>query len=382
MRELLALPADSPARAVAREVLVRGPISRAELARTLGLSAASLTRLSRPLLEAGLLQEGEELQAGQVGRPTRPLDIRPDAHRFVGIKLTGDTASGVSTDLRCHPTASSARPLGSHAVDDVVEVICAVIGDLSTGAGLSGIGISLGGKVGSAETSGVVQRAPFLGWREVPLARLVRERVGVPVVLANDVVALTVAQQWFGAGRGIPNFAVLTIGAGVGYGLVVNDRVVAPPDAGLGLVGHYPLSSSGPLCAAGHRGCSTAMLTMQGITEQLALATGTPSPYAEGLQLARENHPDALSVITGAGTALGTLIAAIANLTMVETVILSGEGIDLAVVAAGPIDAALSAHRDPEAHPIRLVREPADFSQWARGAAAVVIQQSIVGTLT
>ncbi|MBE0008640.1 MULTISPECIES: ROK family protein [unclassified Arthrobacter] len=382
MKEVLPLPADSPARIVAREVLVRGPISRSELARTLGLSAASLTRLSRPLLEAGILQEGIDVQAGQVGRPTRPLDIRPEAHRFVGIKLTGDTASGVATDLRCRPTASSARPLDSHAVDDVVDVICALIGDLSAGGGFSGIGISLGGKVGSGEASGVVQRAPFLGWREVPLARLVQERLGIPVVLANDVVALTVAQQWFGAGRGIPNFAVLTIGAGVGYGLVINDRVIAPPDAGLGLVGHYPLSSSGPLCSVGHRGCSTAMLTMPGITEQLAPSTGIAPSYAEVLQQARDNHPEALSVITSAGTALGTLIAAIANLTMVQTVILSGEGMDLAAVAAEPIDAALSAHRDPEAHPIQLVREPADFGQWARGAAAVVIQQSIVGALT
>ena len=382
MKAVRTLAADSPTRAIAREVLIRGPISRGELARKLGLSAASLTRLSKPLLEAGILQEGIDAQAGTVGRPTKPLDVRSDSHQFVGIKLTGDAASAVLADLRCRVTASASRPLDSHQVEDVVDAICAVVADLGPTAGVSGIGISLGGKVGSPTGSGMVQRAPFLQWRDVPLGQLVQERTGLPVVLENDVVALTVAEQWFGAGRGIPHFAVLTIGAGVGYGLVINDRVIAPPDAGLGLAGHFPLDAAGPLCVEGHRGCSTAMLTMPGICAQVTAATGLPHQYESVLQLARDNHPVALQVVESAGTALGTLIAAVANLTMVDLVILSGEGMDLADVVPARVDAAVSIHRDPEAQPIRLVREHTDFSQWARGAAAVVIQESIIGTLS
>ncbi|MHA7292921.1 ROK family protein [Arthrobacter sp. HLT1-21] len=382
MKAVRALAADSPTRAIAREVLIRGPISRSELARKLGLSAASLTRLSKPLLAAGILQEGSDVQVGAVGRPTKPLNICSDSHRFVGIKLTGDAASAVSVDLRCRVNASATRPLASHLVDDVVDVVCAVVGDLGPASSFSGIGISLGGKVGSPTASGTVQRAPFLNWRDVPLAQLVQQRTGLPVVLENDVIALTVAEQWFGAGRGVPNFAVVTIGAGVGYGLVINDQVIAPPDAGLGLAGHFPLDASGPLCPEGHRGCSTAMLTMPGICAQVTGATGLAHPYASVLQLAREKHPVALHVVESAGAALGTLIAAIANLTMVELMILSGEGMDLVDVVPAAVDAAVAAYRDPEAQSVQLVREHTDFSQWARGAAAVVIQQSIVGTLS
>lgn len=382
MKAVRALAADSPARSIAREVLIGGPISRAELARKLGLSAASLTRLSKPLLEAGILQEGVEIQAGTVGRPTKPLDVRSDSHQFVGIKLTGDAASAVLTDLRCQVIASATRLLASHQVEDVIDAICAVVDELGSARSVSGIGISLGGKVGSPTGSGMVHRAPFLQWRDVPLSQLVQERTGLPVILENDVVALAVAEQWFGAGRGAPNFAVLTIGAGVGYGLVINDQVIAPPDAGLGLAGHFPLAAAGPLCLEGHRGCSAAMLTMPGICAQLTAATGLPHPYESVLQMARQKHAVALQVVESAGTALGTLIAAIANLTMVDFVILSGEGMDLADVVPARVEAGIKIHRDPEAQPIRLVREHTDFSQWARGAAAVAIQESIVGTLS
>ncbi|WP_159802700.1 ROK family transcriptional regulator [Arthrobacter zhaoguopingii] len=378
MESVLAVSPDSPVRSIAREVLIHGPISRSNLASRLGLSGASLTRLSKPLLDAGVVRERNELVSGGVGRPTRPLEIVPEAHRFVGIKLSGTSAAGVATNLRSDALATAERPLPSHEVRDVVSTILAVIEDLGGASQFSGVGISIGGKL---STDGVVVRAPFLGWRDVPLAQLIEAEVAVPVAVENDVVALTMAEHWFGGGRGETDFAVLTVGAGVGYGLVLNDAVIAPPDAGLGLVGHYPLDPSGPLCFEGHRGCSSAVLTIPGICAQVTAATGRQCSYEEILEMARGNHPVARAVTDSAGTALGTLIAAVGNLTMVDLVVLSGEGMELADVAPEKIDAAIANHRDPEATPIRLKRQPTDFGEWARGAAAVVIQRSILGTL-
>jgi predicted NBD/HSP70 family sugar kinase len=370
------LSPDSPSRLLAREVLIGGPLSRGELSRRLGLSIASLTRLSKPLIEAGILQEGHEVLEGGLGRPTRPLEVPGGTHRFIGIKLTGDTASGVVTDLRCQTIDTAQETLASEAVEDVVKAIAAVVGQLSGGDAVDGIGISIGGKVND---DGTVLRAPFLHWRDVPLGRLVQERTGTPVTVENDVVALTVGEQWFGAGRGISNFAVLTVGAGVGYGLVINDRVIAPMDAGLGLVGHYPVDSSGPLCPEGHRGCAGAVLTMAAIRGQFRMATEKDCSYEEVMDLARSGDRIASLVVQKAGTALGTLVAAVANLTMVNLVVLSGEGVDLADVAAKELHEAINDLRDPEAAPVQLARETTDFAQWARGAAAVAIQNSILG---
>ena len=377
MNVVASLSPDSPSRLLAREVLIGGPLSRGELSRRLGLSVASLTRLSRPLIEAGILQEGREVLEGGVGRPTRPLEVPGGTHRFIGIKLTGDAASGVATDLRCQTIATAREALGSEAVADVVNAVVAVVGRLADSNAVDGIGISIGGKVSD---DGTVLRAPFLHWRNVPLGRLVQERTGIPVTVENDVVALTVGEQWFGAGRGVSNFAVLTVGAGVGYGLVINDRVIAPVDAGLGLVGHYPVDSAGPLCQEGHRGCASAVLTMAAISGQFRMATDEECTYEEVLERARSGDRLASLVVKKAGTALGTLIAAVANLTMVNLVVLSGEGVALADDASEEISASILEHRDPEAAPVQLAREPTDFGQWARGAAAVAIQESILGS--
>lgn len=376
MNVVASLSLDSPSRLLAREVLIGGPLSRGELSRRLGLSVASLTRLSRPLIEAGILQEGREVLVGGVGRPTRPLEVPGGTHRFIGIKLTGDAASGVATDLRCQTVATAQERLGSEDVADVVDAIVAVVDRLGDSNAVDGIGISIGGKVGE---DGTVLRAPFLHWRNVPLGHLVHERTGIPVTVENDVVALTVGEQWFGAGRGISNFAVLTVGAGVGYGLVINDRVIAPVDAGLGLVGHYPVDAAGPLCQEGHQGCAGSVLTMAAICGQFRLATDEECTYEDVLERARNGDRLASLVVKKAGAALGTLIAAVANLTMVNLVVLSGEGVALADIASEEITGSILEHRDPEAAPVQLAREPTDFGQWARGAAAVAIQSSILG---
>jgi predicted NBD/HSP70 family sugar kinase len=361
------------ARELAREVLIHGPISRAELGRRLGLSPASLTRLSKPFLDLGLFVETGELQ-GATGRPAKPLDVRVDARRFVGIKLTGDSALGVLTDLRASEVRRAERPLPGHEVDTVVSTVAALVDELRDGTGISGVGISIGGNVAGER---VVTRAPFLGWRDVALADLVEAAVGVPVTVENDVTALTTAEQWFGAVRGTPSFAVVTIGAGVGYGLVVHDRVVITPDSGLGLGGHLPLDPNGPMCSDGHPGCSTAMLSIPSISAQLGIALGREVEYEEVLEAAAEGHPLAVAITSSAGRALGRMMAWIANIAMVDTIVLSGEGIALWNIARDVAMATLAADRDPEASPVEVHVDDAGFVSWARGAAAVAIQAAL-----
>lgn len=361
-------------RELARAVLIHGPISRGDLGRRLGLSPASLTRLSKPFLDRGLFVEGSEDHDGTVGRPARPLDVRVDASRFVGVKLTGDDVFGVLTDLRANQLGSARRVLGDHTVEHVVARIEEVVRELGGPDGLSALGVCVGGHVADAR---VVTQAPFLGWHDVDLATKLERLLGIPVTIENDVVALTSAEQWFGAVRGAPTFAVLTIGAGVGYGLVVNDRVIVTVDSGLGLGGHIPLDPNGPLCPEGHRGCSRAMLTSQSVSAQVSVALGREVDYDEVLRLAAEGNRAAASVVTATGRALGRLIAVIANIGMLDTIVLSGEGIGLWALAAEDVAAAARADRDPAATPLTIVVDEGGVSSWARGAAAVAIQHSL-----
>jgi predicted NBD/HSP70 family sugar kinase len=360
------------ARDLARQVLIHGPISRADLGRRLGLSPASLTRLSKPFLDRGLFVEAPDLVQGATGRPARPLDVAVDTGRFVGVKLSGDAAHGVLTDLRASALARDSRPLPRHDLDAVIETVAELVDGLRPpDAQLAGLGVSIGGNVAGQR---VVTRAPFLGWRDVALADLLEARVGVPVDVENDVTALTTAEQWFGPARGRDAFAVVTVGAGVGYGLVMHDRVVTTPDTGLGLGGHLPLDPSGPLCSEGHRGCATAMLSIPSICAQVGIALGHEVGYDEVLDLAASRHPLARSVTDAAGRALGRMMAYIANLAMVDALVLSGEGVGLWEVAGETALAALAADRDPEAARVMVHVDDAGFDSWARGAAAVAIQ--------
>lgn len=367
-------PLSDTSRELAREVLIHGPISRSELGRRLGLSPASLTRLSKPFLDRGLFIEAPELVQGPAGRPARLLDVRADAGRFAGVKLTSDGAFGTLTDLRATVLDTAERPLPGHEVSQSIAAICEVLAEVADGEEIAGLGVSIGGNVSGGRT---VTRAPFLEWKNVALADELERELGVPVSVENDVTALAIAEQWFGEVRGTPAFAVVTIGAGVGYGLVIHDRVVNTPDTGLGLGGHLPLDPTGPVCPAGHRGCATAMLSIAGLTGQLTAAFGRPVSYDEVIDLARGGDPAAVTVTRASGRALGRMIASIANLAMVDTVVLSGEGIGLWEVVEPAVREALTADRDPDAADVRIHVDNAGFNAWARGAAAVAIQASL-----
>ncbi len=358
--------------AVARAVLIHGPLSRRDLTARLGLSPASLTRLAKPLLERGLLIELDEVTGGSVGRPSRPLDIAPGLGTFAGVKITGDEIIAVGTDIRADVVAGDEHPLSDHAPDAVLALVAATIRGLGL-TDLRGVGVSVGGVV----QGGVAVFAPFLDWIDVDVRASLEAELGVPVSVENDVVALAEAERWFGAGRGLDGFATITIGAGVGYGLVVAGEVVRTPDATTGTGGHIPLDPYGPVCSDGHRGCAQAMLSAGSITAQVSAALGRAVDYEETLRLAASDHPAARTVVDTAGTALGRFIALAANLSLQSAVVLSGEGIGLFRVAERAVRDALAGGRDAQAAPIDIHVDESGFRAWARGAAAVAIQDSM-----
>ncbi|HYI50852.1 MAG TPA: ROK family protein [Microbacterium sp.] len=362
--------------ALAREVLIHGPIGRSALGRRLKLSPASLTRLAKPFLERGLFVELDEESNGAVGRPVRPLDIAPDLGSFAGMKITGDAVYAVLTDARAQIIDERVVDFAPKTPDAVIAALSSIVSAFSAiaPAPLVGIGVSLGGAV---DDSGRVIRAPFLDWVDVALGPSLSSATGLAVTVENDVVALVEAERWFGAGRGRSGFSVITIGAGVGYGLVVGGEAVHTREAGVGLGGHVPLDPTGPLCPEGHRGCSSALLTSIGMCAQVRAALGRPVDYDEVLSLAVAGDPVATAVVEAAARGLGRMIALAANFTMQPTVVLAGDGMGLWKVTAPRIRAAAAADRDPLAEPVEILVDEAGFRAWARGAAAVAIQAAV-----
>ncbi|MFC8358914.1 ROK family protein [Streptomyces griseorubiginosus] len=374
------LPLSAGERSVAIEVLVHGPLSRTELARRLDLSAGSLTRLTKPLIESGLLIEvpeaGTPAEVRQ-GRPSQPLDVVAESGSFLGFKITEDMVYGVVTTLRSDIVARHDRPLTSHDPAEVADLLAEMTHELAREhPRLAGIGVGVGGLV---HARAVVGKSPFLHWRDVPLGELVEERTGLPVVVENDVAALVEAETWFGAGRGLDRFVVLTIGAGIGYGLVLDGRRVPYAEENRGFGRHWIIDPNGPLTPEGARGSAVSLLAIPSIRYQVRAATGRDHSYEEILALAAAGEPMPARVIGEAGRALGVLVAQIANFAMPQKILLAGEGVGLMDVAAKTVEDTVRAHRHPLAAPVDLETKVSDFHDWARGAAVLAIQVLVLG---
>jgi predicted NBD/HSP70 family sugar kinase len=360
------------AKAIAVDVLVHGAQSRAQLAKKTGLSPATLTRLVRPLLAAGVLVEADAVRTPGRGRSSVPLDVVADAYRFIGVKLTTESIHAVVTDLRARVLDSESVAEPSLDVPAVVAAVAGLAARLAARADrpIDALGITVGGEVDKGET---VADSPFLHWHDVPLRRLLADELAFPVHLANDVVGLARAQQWFGHGRTYSDFALLTVGAGVGYGLVIDDALVPTL---VRPISHLPIDPHGPLCAWGHRGCLSVYVTSAAMTAAVAQVSGRHVTPDEVLQLAEDGDPLAARVVDEAAHALGRAAAAVTSLTGVDRIILSGESVRLAEIGRDALHAArveYAAHRTGDPDP---VIRPMDFFEWARGAAVIAIQET------
>lgn len=357
-------------RSVAIDVLVHGAQSRGQLARRMRLSAATLTRLVKPMLQAGILVEADAVRTPGRGRSSLPLDVVVDGRKFLGVKLTADAIYAVVTDLRARVLDQEVVPLASLDVPDVVAAVTGLVarlGDRADGT-VEAVGVTVGGHVKDGET---VADSPFLHWHEVPFRSLLNSDVSVPIHLANDVVGLTMAQQWFGYGRAHADFALLTVGAGVGYGLVIGHEVVPTR---VSPISHFPIDPYGPLCPWGHRGCMTAYVTSAAVTAAVSSGHGRTIGYDEALALAEEGDPLAARVVHEAALALGRAAAAITSLTGVERIILSGEGVRVAEVAQDALRTGRLQYAAPYESSLEPIIRPMDFLEWARGAAVVAIR--------
>jgi len=363
-------------RSVLVDLLVHGPASRADLARRAGLSPASLTRITRSFVDAGVVSESDTTSPQRTGRPSQPMDVNVNLAHLVGIKLSGGQLNLVTTDLRAKLLTERSVPLTRTDPESVVATIAeAVDQEVRLDPSICAVGVSLAGPV--SPRSEIVHTSPFLGWSEVPLVAMIRNRTGLPAVVENDVRALTAAEHWFGAAAGCSDFVLVTIGVGIACGIVVDDRLIDGANGGSGQVGHLPVTEWGPLCERGHRGCVRSYLSSTAITGQVSVALGRRVEYDQVLALAANRDPIASRVVDEAGRALGTLIGTLAAITAPTKVIVSGEGVALAsmVLDVTREHARSVQHWTLPEVPIEIA--PFTFTEWAKGAAVIALRHQL-----
>ncbi len=364
-------------RRVVLHLLRRGATSRTDLARSLGLSTASLTRLTSPLVESGLLVEKARYElAGTPGRPQVPLDVNGDIELFLGVSITRDDLNVVLTDIHARVLDHRRQPTRdldpAAAVAQAGELIGHLVAALPAGRDdlVSSAGVAIGGSVRDGRT---VTRAPFLEWSDVPLAELMAGATGLRTLVGNDLTALVHAENWFGAGRAHRQFVVVTTGVGVGYGAVVAGEAIAGPDEGAGLAARALVT--------GFEGTPEPVfrvLSEISLAERATQVMGRPASMEEALAAAGSGDAAASELVAAAVSALGEFSALAAAFTLTDTVVISGESARMATLAPAALTAGIARIR-PDDSPLNVIVRPHDFAFWAQGAAALAIRDRVLG---
>lgn len=364
-------------RAVVLELLVHGQMSRADLARRCGLSPATLTRITKRLVDAGLLSESGAVQALRTGRPSTPLSVNADLVHLIGVDITRSAMTLVRTDLLGQVLHERAISLRSTKPASVIQQLCDVVSrERRSDPLVRGFGVSLAGPISA--TSPTVRISPFLGWSNVDLVTELEERTGIATVVENDVRALTAVEHWFGGAAGLDDFALITVGAGVGCGAVVGGRLIEGVGGESGQIGHLPISSSGPLCEQGHRGCARSYLASSLMIAQVEQTTGKHGlEYQDILELARSGDRIARRVVEDAGYALGQLIGTVASVTGPSKVLLSGEGVGFVELVMDTVSSRAAAVQHWTGDPVQIQVTAFNWTEWARGAAVVALRRQL-----
>ena len=187
----------------------------------------------------------------------------------VGIDIGGtNTVFGI-VDARGNVVASSSIKTGRHAdIKDYVEELKTSLNNLleANDATDKIAGIGVGAPNGNYFT-GAIEMAPNLPWKgRIPLAELLKEAFGVPVALTNDANAAAIGEMTYGVARGMKDFIMITLGTGVGSGIVVNGQLVYGHDGFAGELGHVIVKpSNGRMCGCGRTGCLEAYCSATGV---------------------------------------------------------------------------------------------------------------------
>ena len=361
-----------------------GPIGRAEIARRTGLSPATVTSISAKLISQNLVLE-KSAGDSSGGRPPILLVINPKGGYVVGIKLTETHAICALTDLEAMILAKSSMPLSGHdpvnVVDDLARMVLTFIREHKiTKKQPLGVGVGLAGII-DAE-NGILRQSPIYGWNNVPLEQMLQSKLHIPVYIENDVNTLTLTERWFGPGQGVDNFLTVTVGRGVGLGIVANGQFYRGQFGGAGEFGHITINPDGPVCACGKRGCLEAYIGDPGLirsAQEAAIRGELSAPVQdvdELLSLAQMGDACAVRIFDEAGRILGIGIATLINLFNPKKIIISGEGTREGDFLFTPMKQSIQQNTMPGLFDPDIVEiVPWGDDAWARGAAGLVLRE-------
>jgi len=261
-----------------------GPVARVELARRTGLNAATVTNIVDELIIAQLVSE-TGLGRSRIGRKPIYLEINPSARFTIGIDLARSAITGAIVDLSGKIVEYIREPAGPWLRSEIVlstvnHVIERLLSKLPSPDRQAIIGIGIGAPGPLSFRSGSFLGPPAFGaWEDLLLRQETEARFHIPTRVDNNGNTSALAELWFGAGQGVDQFVLLTLGTGVGSGLVLDGDLYRGGHDLAGEIGHMSINADGPRCACGNYGCLEMYVSVPRIlaAARAALGTGEPS---------------------------------------------------------------------------------------------------------
>ena len=257
-----------------------GAMSRADLARRLGMSKVTVSDLVGELIQSGHAVELGPSDEVRPGKPATLVDVNRTGLQTIGLDLAEhETLRGAVLDLDGNILVRAERAIADASGQAVVDLVLDLVQEVvaAATAPLLGIGVGTPGIVGPG---GVVDTAPNLGWNNVPLRDLIADVTGLPVFVVNDADAAVHADHTLGEGG--DDLILVKIGRGVGGGLIVGGQRVRGAHFASGEIGHVTVGTDGgATCRCGKVGCLETWVSAPNLERALA-ASGDDSPLREG----------------------------------------------------------------------------------------------------
>jgi predicted NBD/HSP70 family sugar kinase len=372
--------------ALLRYVHSRGPTSRAELTRALGLNRSTIAALVDDLVARGLVEECTATERGSPGRPSNVVRLRADRVAVLAVAVGVDAIMVAA--VAPGGQVIDERQVGlegesSRVFDRVLTTVCreakAIVSRLPAGVEVAGMGVAVPGVV--RREDGMVHHAPNLGWRDVPLgARLatrLKSRLGLdlPVSCRNDASLGALAEHTRGTAMGVSNLLYVYGEVGVGGGIIADGHLLEGAHGYGGEIGHMRVNPEGAPCRCGSRGCWETEIGEDALVALAGRPPGGRAVVNEVLLAAREREPAAARAVQVVARWAGIGLANLVNCLNPDMVVLGGLLADLLDLAGTDIRAQLRAGLVTPAHlSVQLVAPKLGAESVLLGAAEVALE--------
>jgi N-acetylglucosamine repressor len=312
---------------VLRALYDLGPISRADIARLTSLTRTSVGELVADLERDGLAEDvGRGPSTG--GKQPTLVALKDDARTVITLDLGERTFTAALANLRGELTTKRTRDLEGRDGQAAIDLVHELIDDVRREATSPILGIGVG-TPGVVDADGTIRWAVNLAWQDLPLAKILEERHGLPAVVANDSRAAALATYLFGGDERPQNLVVIKVGRGVGAGLILRDQLFGGDGDGAGEIGHVVVDPDGIQCHCGRFGCLETVASAPAVVRAAGAAGVTT--LAELVDRTTAGDDRVLPVVLAAGRSIGAAIAGLTgaldvrHITIVGSVTALGE---------------------------------------------------------